>query len=61
MTQRIVRWTDGGVIWEGDAATVKDALHAAIKARADLSGADLSRAKGVHPEFGRAETTVLEG
>jgi hypothetical protein len=37
------RWTDA-VLWEGEAATVKDAIHAALKARADLSGANLSGA-----------------
>ena len=43
-TQRIVRWDTGAVIWEGDAETVKDAIHAALKARANLSGANLSGA-----------------
>ena len=37
------RFTDA-VLWEGEAETVKDALHAAIAAKADLSGADLSGA-----------------
>ena len=31
-------------MWTGEAETVKDAIHAAIKARAHLSGANLSRA-----------------
>ena len=34
------RWTDA-VIWEGEAETVKDAIHAAYAADADLRGADL--------------------
>ncbi len=41
-TQRIVRWDTGAVIWEGQAVTIKDAIHAAIAAGADLSWADLS-------------------
>ena len=44
MTRTIRRWTDNGVIWEGEAETVKDALHRAIAAGADLRGADLTRA-----------------
>ena len=32
------------VLWFGDAATVKDAIHAAIASRANLSGANLSGA-----------------
>ena len=48
-TIRIVHRFDGRVLWEGPASTIKDAIHAALKAganlsRADLSGADLSRA-----------------
>ena len=44
MQRRILnRWTDA-VIWEGEAATVKDAIYAAIGARADLTGANLRRA-----------------
>ncbi len=44
MTQRIVRWDTGGAIWEGKADTIKDAIYAALAARANLSGADLSGA-----------------
>ena len=41
-TRRILhRWT-GAVLWEGPAATVKDALHAAIAAGSNLSGSNLS-------------------
>ena len=35
---RIVRWDNKQVIWEGEAASMKDAIHAALAARADLSG-----------------------
>jgi hypothetical protein len=42
--QRIVRWTDGGVIWEGEAESVSDALHKALATRADLTRAYLSDA-----------------
>lgn len=35
------RFTDA-VIWEGEAETVKDAIYAALKSRANLSRADLS-------------------
>jgi len=44
MHRQIKRWTDDAVIWEGDAETVKDALHAAIAAKADLRCADLTGA-----------------
>ncbi len=44
MTHKIVHWTNNSVIWEGEAATVKDAIHAAIAARANLSWANLSGA-----------------
>ena len=40
----ITRWDTGAVIWSGEAETVKDAIHAAIAAGANLSGADLSGA-----------------
>lgn len=55
LAQRAVRWDTGAVIWEGPAATVKEALHAAMQAgadlsRANLSGANLSGAKGIIPE-----------
>ena len=53
------RWS-GRVLWEGPAATIKDAIHTALAtranlsranlSRADLSGADLSRADGIQPE-----------
>jgi hypothetical protein len=40
-TRRILhRWTEV-VLWEGSAATVRDALHAALASGADLRGADL--------------------
>jgi Pentapeptide repeats (8 copies) len=42
MTRKILDWRDDRVIWEGEAETVKDALYAAIAARANLSWADLS-------------------
>ena len=41
---KILDWRDNRVIWEGEAATMKDAIHAAIAARANLSWANLSRA-----------------
>ena len=44
MTRTIANWLTGAVIWEGEAETVKDAIHAAIHARANLSGANLSGA-----------------
>ena len=57
--QILDRWS-GKVLWEGPAATVKDAIHAALAARANLSranlsranlsGATLSRATGIQPE-----------
>jgi uncharacterized protein YjbI with pentapeptide repeats len=37
------RWS-GAVLWEGEADTIKDAIHAALKSGADLSRANLSRA-----------------
>jgi len=44
MQRRILnRFTDA-VIWEGEAETVKDAIHAAMKSRANLSRANLSGA-----------------
>ena len=49
MTRTIANWLTGAVIWEGEAETVKDAIHAAIHAGANLSGANLSRAHGVAP------------
>ena len=44
MTRTIANWLTGAVIWEGEAETVKDAIHAAIHAGANLSGANLSGA-----------------
>lgn len=54
MSTRIVRWDTGAVIWEGEAETVKEALHAAVRASvncwranlrdANLGGADLTGA-----------------
>ena len=44
MTRTITDWRDGRVIWSGEAATVKDAIYAAVAAKADLSSANLSRA-----------------
>jgi hypothetical protein len=44
MTRRIVHRWNGSVLWEGEAETIKDALHAAIAARADLTGAVLTDA-----------------
>jgi hypothetical protein len=38
--QILNRWTQA-VLWEGDAETVKDAIHAAYAARADLRDAAL--------------------
>jgi uncharacterized protein YjbI with pentapeptide repeats len=40
-TQKIVRWLDGSVLWKGEAESVKDALHKAIAAGADLGDANL--------------------
>jgi hypothetical protein len=37
------RWS-GAVLWEGEADTIKDAIHAALKSGADLSRANLSGA-----------------
>ena len=52
--QRIVRRFNGSVLWEGEAATVKDAIHAAIAARANLSWANLSRADLSGADLSRA-------
>jgi hypothetical protein len=43
------------VLWEGEAETVKDALHAAIASGANLSGADLSRADLSRADLSRAD------
>ncbi len=43
-TRTILNRLTGAVIWSGEAETVKDALNAAIAARANLSWANLSRA-----------------
>jgi hypothetical protein len=42
MKRQILDRLTGAVLWEGEAATVKDAIHAALKARANLSRANLS-------------------
>lgn len=42
MSRRVVRWDTGAVIWECNAASIKDAIRAALKSGASLSGADLS-------------------
>ncbi len=52
--QRIVRWNDGTVIWEGEAATIKDAIHAAYKSGADLGGANLGGANLTGANLGGA-------
>jgi hypothetical protein len=44
MTRTLKRWDNDAVIWSGEAETVKDALHAAISAKADLRHADLTDA-----------------
>jgi hypothetical protein len=44
MTIEIKSWYDGRVLWTGEAETVKDAMHAALAADADLRGADLTGA-----------------
>jgi len=68
MHRQIKRWTDDAVIWEGDAETVKDALHAAIAAKADLrcavlTDADLTRADLTGADLTGADLTraVLTG
>jgi uncharacterized protein YjbI with pentapeptide repeats len=58
MTQ-IKRWDTGAVLWEGEVASLKLAVRAAIDAyanlsRADLSGADLSRADLSWADLSRA-------
>ena len=40
--QILHRWTNAN-LWEGEAETVKDAIHQAYAAHADLSGAILSK------------------
>jgi hypothetical protein len=44
MTRKIVHWYTGAVLWEGDAETVKDAIHAALATGANLRGANLTDA-----------------
>ena len=41
MQRRILRWWDDKVLWEGEAETVKEAIHAALAAGANLTGANL--------------------
>ncbi len=48
------RWTDA-VLWEGKAETVKDAIHAALAAGADLGGADLGEADLGGADLGGAD------
>ena len=50
------RWT-GAVLWEGPAETVRDALHAALAARANLTGADLTDANLTGADLTRADLT----
>ena len=50
------RWT-GAVLWEGPAETVRDALHAALAARANLTGADLTDANLTGADLTRANLT----
>ena len=38
------RW-DGKVLWEGEAASLREAIEIAVKQKADLCGSDLSEAK----------------
>ena len=45
MQRQILNWRTDAVIWEGDADTVKDALHSAIASGANLTSADLRRAE----------------
>lgn len=59
MTRQILdRWS-GSVLWEGEAETVKDALHAAIKVRADLTGANLTGADLTGANLTRADLTSI--
>jgi len=44
MTRTILHRFTGAAIWTGEAETVRDAVHAALAAGADLSWANLSRA-----------------
>ena len=41
MTRTILNWYSGAVIWEGEAETVKDAIHAALATGAHLTDANL--------------------
>src|SRR5688572_12957368 len=41
MTRQILNRWNNSVLWVGEAETVRDAIHAALKAGADLRGADL--------------------
>ena len=54
-TQRIVRWDTGAVLWEGEAETVKDAVVSAVKAHANLGGADLRDANLRGANLGNAD------
>jgi hypothetical protein len=44
MQRHIMNWRTGTVIWAGEAATVKDAIQAALASGADLTGAILTGA-----------------
>jgi uncharacterized protein YjbI with pentapeptide repeats len=44
MKQRIVRWTDGSELWQGEAGTIKEALIAAVSVNTNLSEANLPKA-----------------
>ncbi len=41
MIRTITRWDTGATIWSGEAETIKDAIHAALAAKADCWRADL--------------------
>jgi len=40
-TRKVTNWLTGAVIWEGEAETVRDAIHAAAASGANLCGANL--------------------
>ena len=44
MPIQIKHWLTGAILWEGEAPTLKDALEAAVAARANLTGANLAGA-----------------
>lgn len=49
MKRQILNWSTGAVICEGEADTVKDAIHASIATGANLSWANLLRANQLVP------------